>query len=243
MREVRADDVTAFFLPERPGPLIHPHIRATGIGTCRVDRWPSPRTVVAELPGGNVAVRGQPQVLPGLAGFVEASPDWVPALREIDPGTAVWPRLVAVLPDGADADGPDHAVRRLTPADAAGLAALHPSIAWISETWGGPAGLASSGRAFAAFAGSRPVAVACSFYVGREHEDIGVVTEAAHRGRGLSTACAAAVVQDIRSRGRRPTWTTSPDNLGSRRVAERLGFVHHRDDVLYAVHTPVPGPD
>jgi RimJ/RimL family protein N-acetyltransferase len=37
-----------------------------------------------------------------------------------------------------------------------------------------------------------------------------------------------------------PTWSTSPDNTGSRGVAARLGFVHERDDVLYALRTPIP---
>ena len=73
---------------------------------------------------------------------------------------------------------------------------------------GGHAGSAASGRAWAVFADDRAVAVACPFFVGREHEDIGVVTERAYRGRGLSTSCAAAVIDDIRGRGRRPTWTT-----------------------------------
>lgn len=84
------------------------------------------------------------------------------------------------------------------------------------------------------------VSVACSFYVGTEHEDIGVVTAPAFRGRGLSTACAAALATEIRARGRQPSWSTSPDNLASRAVAARLGFVHAREDVLYAVHTPIP---
>ena len=84
------------------------------------------------------------------------------------------------------------------------------------------------------------MAVATAFFVGIEHEDIGVVTEPGYRGRGLSTSCAAAVVADIRARGRRPTWTTSPENAGSRAVAARLGFVHARDDVLYAVGVPIP---
>jgi len=87
---------------------------------------------------------------------------------------------------------------------------------------------------------NRLVSVATSFFVGAAHEDIGVVTEPGHRGRGLSTSCAAAVVADIRARGHRPTWTTSPDNTGSRAVAGRLGFVHERDDVLYAVGVPIP---
>jgi predicted GNAT family acetyltransferase len=134
-------------------------------------------------------------------------------------------------------------VRRLGPGNAAALERLDPSLAWISETWNGPAGLAASGLAWAAFEDDVPVSVACVFFVGARHEDIGVVTSPAHRGRGLSTACAASVAADIRGRGKTPTWATSPDNLGSRAVAARLGFVHVRDDVLYAVRTPIPLPD
>jgi GNAT superfamily N-acetyltransferase len=240
--DVPAADVADFFLPERPGPLIGPHIAASGVGSCRVDRWPQPRTVVAELPGGNLALRGVPRVLPGLTGLVEAPAEWWPVLRQMDPGAGVWPRLVAVLPDRVVPPRPDVPVRRLLPTDAGALALLDPSVDWIGETWGGPTGLAGSGRAWAAFDGPVPIAVACSFYVGSRYEDIGVVTAPAHRGRGLSTACAAALVADIRGRGRVPTWTTSPDNGASRAVAARLGFQFVRDDVLYAVHTPVPGP-
>jgi predicted GNAT family acetyltransferase len=86
------------------------------------------------------------------------------------------------------------------------------------------------------------VSVACVFFLGRRYADIAVVTEPASRGRGFSTACAAAVAGQIRADGRRPTWTTSPDNAASLGVAARLGFVHARDDVLYAVRTPIPLP-
>jgi GNAT superfamily N-acetyltransferase len=246
MREVKAADVDGFFAPERPGPLIQPHIRTSSVGRCRADRWPDPRTVLAELPGGNVALRGEPAQIDGLAGLIEAPPEWLPALRAVDPRTAVWPRVVAVLPDDADVPAPRHPVRRLAAGDAAALERLDPSIAWIGETWGGPAGLAASGYAVAAFDDDdddRPVSVACAFFVGRRHEDIGVVTARDFRGRGLSTACAAAVVADIRARGHRPTWTTSPDNAASRAVAARLGFVHESDDVLYAVRTAIPQVD
>jgi predicted GNAT family acetyltransferase len=81
----------------------------------------------------------------------------------------------------------------------------------------------------------RLVAVACSFFVGERFEDIGVVTESTHRGLGLSTACAAALCGDIRSRGRRPSWTTSTDNRPSLRVADKLGFVVQRHDRLLLV--------
>lgn len=134
--------------------------------------------------------------------------------------------------------GPSGAV--LVATDAAALAGLHPSIGWLHLTWGGPAGLAASGRAWAAFDGADVVSVAATFFVGARHEEIGVVTDPAHRGRGLSTACTAALVRDIRARGRRPSWTTSPDNTASLGVAARLGFAHVRDDVLYAVRTEIP---
>jgi RimJ/RimL family protein N-acetyltransferase len=238
--DVAASDIDRFFLPERPGPLVQQHVAATGIGRCRADRWPDPRTVVADLPGDNVAVRGEPRVIEDLAGLVEAPPDWLPALRELDPATGIWPRLIFALPDSAALPPPRAAVRRLGPADAGALDRLDPAIAWIGETWGGAAGLAASGRAWAAFAGGEAVSVACAFFVGRQHEDIGVVTDPAHRGRGLSTACAAGAAADIRRRGHRPTWATSPDNLASRAVAAHLGFASVRDDVLYAVRTPIP---
>jgi RimJ/RimL family protein N-acetyltransferase len=49
------------------------------------------------------------------------------------------------------------------------------------------------------------------------------------------------VVEDVRARGRTPSWSTSPDNRPSLRVAEKLGFEKARDAVLYVVGMPVPG--
>jgi RimJ/RimL family protein N-acetyltransferase len=101
--------------------------------------------------------------------------------------------------------------------------------------------LAAAEVAYGATAGGVLASVAVPFYVGGGHEDIGVVTVPGRRRRGLSTACAAALIADVRARGRTPTWTTSPDNTASLAVAARLGFVPVRDDVLYAVRTAVPG--
>jgi RimJ/RimL family protein N-acetyltransferase len=233
-----------WFTPERPGPIIFAHIEATGQGGCRVDRLPHPRAVLAEI-GGNYALRGDPDALPAaeladVVGFVEAPPQWLPRLRESDPGSGIWPRVVATLPPDAPLRPPPTEVRRLTDVDADLLAALPDELAWIHATWGGPAGLLAAAVGHAAVVDGRIVSVAVPFYRGDRYEDIGVVTAAEHRRRGLSTACAAAVVADIRSRGRVPTWSTSPDNTGSLAVAERLGFRHVRDDVLYAVRTPIP---
>ena len=151
-------------------------------------------------------------------------PEWLPALRTLDPATGVWDRLVAVLPDDAVVPPPGDHVRLLTPADAPALDALGAEDAWIHETWGGVAGLLAAGVAYAGTVDGEPVSIAVPFYVGGEYEDIGVVTVQAHRRRGLSTASAAAVVRDIRARGHVPTWTTSPDNTGSLAVAAPAGL-------------------
>lgn len=225
---------------ERPGPLVVEHIVASGFGRIRVDRWPAPRVVVADRLGDIMAVRGDPAAVPPdvlaeLTGFVDAGPEWVPLLgRQV--GT--WERIIAVLP--GDVRVPATSARLLGPGDSAALAGLDPDSAWTHDTWGGADGMAAAQVARGMFDGPRLVSVATPFHVGRTFTDIGVLTEPGHRGRGHSTACAAAVVADARAQGRTPTWTTSPDNVASRAVAARLGFVKARLDVLHAVRVPVP---
>lgn len=215
----------------------------TGHGRCLVDRWPNPRTVLAEV-AGNVSLRGDPDHLSDLdepiAGFVEAPESFFAVLRELDPDLHIWDRVIFELSGAAHRPPPPHAaVRRLTEADAEVIAGLTGDIGWIAETLGGPPGLASSELAWGAFDQGRLISVAVPFYLGERYEDLGVVTEQVFRRRGLSTACAAAVITDTRTRGRRATWTTSPDNHGSLAVAVRLGFRPVREDVLYLVRTPI----
>ncbi len=236
-----------WFAPERPGPLVYSHIVRTGHGRCLVDRWPDPRIVVAEL-SDNYSLRGDPDRLTDpdqpITGFVDGPEQFEGALRRLDPGVQVWPRVIFELPDEpATIVAPDADIRRLVGADDAALDGLSPSINWISATLGGATGLARSGLGWGAFVADRLVSVAVPFYLGRRYTDIGVVTEQAFRGRGLSCACAGGVISDIRRDGRRPTWSTSPDNAASLAVARRLGFRTVREDRLYAVRTPVPAPD
>ncbi|MGQ0778317.1 MAG: GNAT family N-acetyltransferase [Pseudonocardiales bacterium] len=233
-----------WFEPERPGPLVWSHIVRTGHGRCLVDRWPNPRTVLAEV-GGNISLRGDPDHLSDpdelIAGFVDAPESFLAVLRDLDPDLHIWDRLVFELPGVVRRPPqPAAAVRRLTAADTDALAGLAEVSRWIAKTLGGPTGLASSELAWGAFDEGRLVSVAVPFYLGEQYEDLGVVTEQAFRRRGLSTACAAAVVTDALARGRRATWATTPDNHGSLGVAARLGFRLVREDVLYLVRIPVP---
>lgn len=233
-----------WFEPERPGPLVWSHIGQTGHGRCLVDRWPNPRTVLAEV-AGNFSLRGDPDYLGDLeepmSGFVEAPEPFLPVLLELDPDLYIWDRVIFELAGVAHRPPqPAAAVRRLVATDADAVAGLAEDIRWIAETLDGPSGLAGSELAWGAFAGAQLVSVAVPFYLGEHYEDVGVVTEQAFRRRALSTACAAALVGDICARGRRATWTTSPDNDGSLGVAARLGFRPVRTDVLYLMRTPIP---
>lgn len=235
-----------WFLPERVGPLPGPHVIATGHGHCWVDRWPSPRAVLVET-GGNYSLLGDPSVLapadiqPHIKGFVDAPEAFVPLLHAAFPDLQVWPRVV-FAPLAAEMALPAVApgVRRLSVADTSVLECLDQDSIWIAKTWGGARGLATSGYAWGAYIEGELAAVACTFFLGRSYEDIGVVTVSEFQRRGLSTACAAALCRDIRARGHQPTWATSPDNTSSLRVAEKLGFQVDRQDVSYVIGIDIP---
>jgi GNAT superfamily N-acetyltransferase len=239
-----------WFLPERPGPLVAQHVMATGHGSCLADRWPDPRALVVET-GGNWTLAGNPGALDPAAlrgrivGFVETPAKFELLLEAATRELHVWPRVVLAL-EGPVQPPPGHRgghqVRRLGPGDAGALAGLGDETGWIANSWGGPGGLAASATAWGAFASERLVAVACPFFVGAVYEDLGVATEPGFRGLGLSTACAAAVCQDVRRRGHIPSWTTSPDNAASLQVAVKLGFRRQRDDRLLVADVPIPAP-
>jgi RimJ/RimL family protein N-acetyltransferase len=245
-----ASVLRAWLDASQPRLLAAGHVLTTGTGACLVDRWPRPRAAVA-VSGTNYALLGDPEALDPaalrtqVAGFVETTPAFARLLRQADPSSTKWPRinqLQPLTPTVINVATPTAGVRRLSAGDAHHLWALSAISSWISNTWGGPSGLAASGMAFGAFIDGRLASVACSFFVTERFEDLGVVTEPEFRGRGLSAACAAALCADVRARGRQPSWTTSPDNLQSLRVAEKLGFVEHHRDVLWVIGRQAPKP-
>lgn len=236
-----------WFKPEAPGPItIGPHLINTGYGNAWVDRWPEPRAILVEA-ATNYLLRGDPHALtpetlrPHVKGFVDAPPEFVPLLHATFDSIVVWDRVVYALSQKPQWRAPaGFLVRRLTWEDAAHLEALSPEVNWIYKTWVTPANLAVSGYAWGAFAGNRLVSVANIFFLGDEYEEIGVVTEPEFRSLGLNAACVGGLCEDIQQRGHIPSWTTSPDNIASRRVAEKVGFRFERDGVLYVIGLDVP---
>ncbi len=234
--------------PDRPGPLAGQHVIRTGLGRCLVDRWPAPRVAIARV-AYDVQLAGQVErldddVLRDLTsiGFIDAPPPFRATVARVCPDAVRWSRVIATL---ESTDPPPRApatIRRLGPVDAPALGDLGDEIEWISDSLGGPLRAAQSGLAFGAFVGTELASVALPYHLGAAHEDIGVVTEAGFRGRGLSPACAAHVADDVRSRGRTPSWSTSPDNLASLAVARKLGARKDRDDVLWVTGMEPPQP-
>lgn len=227
--------------PEEPGAdAIAGHVLATGHGRC----WVAWSAALWET-GGNYLLAGSPDGLdpawlrPLVRGFLTASAPFGALVEAAFPERSTWARVVYRMDPAVRPAAPPSgsAVRRLGPLDGPAVEALDPDVIWIAKTWGGPTGLAASGYAWGAFDGDRLLSVACSFFVGVRHEDLGVVTEPDARRQGLSTACAAGVCADIRGRSRVPSWTTTMDNPASRQVAVKLGFTQVRADVLHIVST------
>jgi RimJ/RimL family protein N-acetyltransferase len=244
----QTNKLKSWILPEQPGPMIGSHVVQTGHGICYADRWPEPRVILVET-AGNYALLGDPEVLnpadlqPLIKGFVATSKLFLPILKVAFPDLVIWQRVILTEQDSpSPIVDRKHEIRRLIPSDLHHLRGLSADSDWISKTWGGPKGLANSGYGWGAFIADQLVSVACTFFLGSSFEDIGVVTEPGFRGLGLSTTCAQALCGDIRARGHRASWTTSPDNLASLRIAERLGFRVERHDVLYVVGISAPKP-
>lgn len=235
--------------PLGPRRLLGQHVLATGVGTVRVDRWPDPELVLVDVMG-NLALLGRsdgplPESLSSyVQGVLAAAPSFEVALRAAFPDLKVWDRVIQHLPGPAPSVLPHRGfVRALGPADTALVAGLSENVSWISKSWGGPDGLSGSGTAWGGFVDDRLVSVACTFFLGEDEEDIGIVTEPLARGLGLGAASAAGVCGGIVSRGRMPSWTTSPDNAGSLGVARKLGFTGARTDVLYVINAEIPPVD
>ncbi len=233
--------LAAFFAAERPGPLAGSHVIETGLGFCLVDRLPEPRIVVAGT-GHDVQLVGDPAAshieAPATAPrptFIACDSSFRAALEAGFPDLIVWDRVIYRIDTAPLRFDVTASIRRIRADDAAQLSMLEEDIAWICSTHGGPDGLARSGVAFGAFVDGELASVCVPYHRGRRFEDLGVVTASAFRGLGLSPACAAPVVSDVLARGKQVSWSTTPDNGASIRVAEKLGARKAGDGLLYVV--------
>jgi RimJ/RimL family protein N-acetyltransferase len=81
------------------------------------------------------------------------------------------------------------------------------------------------GFGWAAAVESQIVCWCTAEYLSAERCGIGITTVPAFERRGIATATASQFVRTALQRGLTPYWECRADNIGSNRVAEKLGFV------------------
>ena len=229
-----------FFLPERPGPQTALQALGEPRDMCLVDRWPEPRAVVVVAPG-DLVIAGYPEALRSTSlralvfrGKIEAPPSFGSVLQQAYPDLRPWPRIVGTLQGGPTAPLPAGiTVRRLGADDGKLADTIHPHARWLWKHYSGPEEMAASGLTWAAIADEKCASLALPMTRGDRYEDLCVFTDPAFRGMGLSPACVAKVIEDVKSRGRVPSWSTSVHHRASLRVAQKTGFQKDREDFVY----------
>ncbi|MFE5713970.1 GNAT family N-acetyltransferase [Streptomyces sp. NPDC056501] len=229
------------FLSGAPGTgALAEHVLTTGHGQWWTDRAEEPR-VVAVTCGGHALLAGDPsavtpdELAPLARHYVDTAGRFVPVLGAAFEQLIPWERMLYIHRAKAVAPRVPRGVtvRRLSPEDSRALAALDPSLAWIHESWEGPAALAASGLGWVAVRKGRALAVACSRYLGHRYEDVACATAPDERRQHLALACVAGLTADIAARGHRASWSCSRGNRPSRLLAWTAGFrlsreyVHH----------------
>jgi RimJ/RimL family protein N-acetyltransferase len=80
------------------------------------------------------------------------------------------------------------------------------------------------GFGYAAAVGERVVCWCTAEYVSAARCGVGIETDQAYERRGVATATAARFVEDCKRRALTPYWECRNGNIGSIRVAEKVGF-------------------
>jgi hypothetical protein len=92
-----------WFLPERPGSLVGPHVLETGNGACWVDRWPMPQAVLVKISVnhtlmGDVHAVTSRDLQPHIKGYAKTSETFLPLLWATFADVHLTPRIVLVQP-------------------------------------------------------------------------------------------------------------------------------------------------
>jgi RimJ/RimL family protein N-acetyltransferase len=114
----------------------------------------------------------------------------------------------------------DHAL--LTNTSLTNMEHIRTEIQWM---WPSEERFYEKGFGWAAAVESQIVCWCTAEYLSAERCGIGITTVPAFERRGIATATAGQFVRAALQRGLTPYWECRADNIGSNRVAEKLGFV------------------
>ena len=94
----------------------------------------------------------------------------------------------------------------------------------VIEAFGSTAAFVEHGVGFCLMKDSEILSEAVGLFHGAGHFNIGVITNAAHRGCGHASRVAAHLAEQCESKGIPTVWVCDQSNLGSARIAEKLGY-------------------
>jgi RimJ/RimL family protein N-acetyltransferase len=119
----------------------------------------------------------------------------------------------------------------LARADLANIEPVREEIRWM---WSTEERFDAHGFGYAAVTRERVICWCTAEYVSAGRCGIGIATEQAYERRGVATATAAQFVRYCQQRGIAPYWECQSDNIGSTRVAEKVGFERIAEEVYWA---------
>ena len=116
-------------------------------------------------------------------------------------------------------------VRRLAEDDIPLMEAATDAMGMTGWRFGSAAAQIAGGYAAGAVVDGQLAAVAFTASRSPQYGEVGIHTLAAYRGRGYAAAAAALVAEDLHRAGLTVIWSTSTENVASRRIAAKLGLV------------------
>lgn len=94
--------------------------------------------------------------------------------------------------------------------------------------WNSYSDFFSSGIGFTLFRDNLPVSTAFASFVIDQKLEIGIETVAAYRGFGYAARVCSRLIDYCLEHGYEPIWSCNSGNIGSRRLAQKLGFVEYK---------------
>ncbi len=91
--------------------------------------------------------------------------------------------------------------------------------------WNSYSDFISNGIGFTLSRDNIPVSTAFAAYVTEQKLEIGIETAAAYRGFGYAAIVCSRLIDYCLEHGYEPIWSCNSGNIGSRRLAQKLGFV------------------
>jgi GNAT superfamily N-acetyltransferase len=106
----------------------------------------------------------------------------------------------------------------------------------ILSSWGDIEAFLSVGTGYVLAVGGELASVCFSGYVAGDTHAVSIETAALHRRRGYGEAVARAFIGECVARGLTPHWDCMQANIGSARLAEKLGLTRSQEYILYSFY-------